>query len=162
MKGKEKKKDYCECLVGAKPEKKLKYFLLGSQRSTMYYEARHRSKNIHLMWMESPRWGEVRCYPCVLETDEGTLVYQSSALDECRDNNYRLAETVSANFNRENIVTDFLVTQLEAKAFNEEFRRYRKEDLERAIAEAERENGITHGEEKAEEEAPALPENEEK
>ena len=140
-----KEKDYCDYLVGTKPapnkKKGLLNFLLGVQRNVNYYDARHREKPIRLLWMETPRWSSMRCYPCVLEREGEILVFQSGVLKECKENNLRLVREWMATVDRERLETDFEVEALESKTFDEIFRRYRKEDLERAIAEAERMNG---------------------
>lgn len=137
-----KEKDYCPALVGARKKTTLKTLLLGSQRSSVYYEAKHRTANIHLIWIEGMRLGECRCYPCVLETAEEIMVFESSNIPICRENNVRLAEKWQSLVNSENIATDYIVTEMPAKEFQVVFARYKREDLDRAIAQAERENGI--------------------
>ncbi len=145
-----KEKDYSVFLVGAKPEenkgKRILNFLLGSQRKVHYYDARHRENGVRLMWMESMRWNEMRCYPCVLEKEDETIVFQSGNLKDCRDNNLRLVREWESVVDKDRLEREYEVEALTAKDFDEIFRKYRKEDLERAIAQAERENGIVKDE----------------
>lgn len=153
---KTKEKDYSDYLVGKRTEtnkkKNILTFLLGSHRNVNYYDAHHKDGNIRLLWMETPRWSEMRCYPCVLEREEECIVFQSGNLKDCRENNLRLVREWEATVDKYRLEQEYEVEAMTAKEFDEIFRRYRKEDLERAIAEAERQNGIVHEEQDPKEE----------
>lgn len=142
---KDKVKDYTDYLIGAVTKstgQKLKEFFFGKGKTMNCYQARSRDGQVMLLWMEAYRWSSIYCYPCVLETPEETMVFETGAVLDCKENNARLVERWTATVNRENIVTDYEVEELKREDFYEMFRRYRKEDLDRAIAQAERENGI--------------------
>lgn len=146
----EKKKTYCRYIVGPRqPESKGKavwQFFFGSQRKAFYYETLDEEKDLYLLWIETKRWGEMRCYPCVFRKGEEMLVFQSDVLEECRKNNYRLVEEWEASVDRERVNGACQVKDLSPKEFQELFSRYRKEDLDRAIARAEKENGLAKDE----------------
>ena len=157
---KEKVKDYTEHLIGAVNKstgQKIKEFFFGSGKTTNCYRARHRTDNIRLLWMEAARWGTVYCYPCALETEDEILVFETGAALDCKENNARLVKKWTGLVNQENIVTDYEVEELKKDDFYDLFKQYRKDDLDRAIARAERENGIVHPEEAEEEAPPAQP-----
>lgn len=137
-----KAKDYTDYLIGATPKStrgKLLTFLLGSQRAAAFYDARHLENGTRLMWIETNRWGDLRCYPCVLETPEEILVFETGDLPECKKNNLRLVERWEQTVNSQTIITDYTVTEVEKKPFYEIFHRYRQEDLDRAVAQAKAE-----------------------
>lgn len=153
---KDKVKDYTDYLIGAVKKstgQKIKEFFFGKGKTMNCYRARHRDARITLLWMEAYRWSSIYCYPCVLETEEETLVFETGAVLDCKENNARLVEKWTSMVNRDNIVTEYEVEELKRDEFYELFKRYRKEDLDRAIAQAELENGIVH-----EAEPEALPE----
>lgn len=156
----EKKKNYCAYVIGSRKEeargKTILRFLFGSQRKAYYYETRDEERDLYLLWIETKRWGEMRCYPCVLRKGGETIVFQSNVLKECEENNDRLVEEWERCVDRERVNAVCQVNDLTSKEFQELFSRYRKEDLDRAISRAEQENGLADGtpEALAEEAAP--------
>ena len=158
---KDKVKDYTEHLIGAVNKstgQKIKEFFFGSGKATNCYRARHRTDNIRLLWMEAARWGTIYCYPCALETEDEILVFETGAALDCKENNARLVTKWTGLVNQENIVTDYEVEELKKDDFYDLFKQYRKDDLDRAIARAELENGIVHEEPPAPEEPETLAE----
>ena len=149
----EKKKNYCKYVVGPRQAesrgKAILRFFFGSQRKAFYYETQDEEQDLYLLWIETRRWGEMRCYPCVLRKGEEILVFQSDVLKECRENNYRLVDEWESCVDRERVNAVCQVNDLSPKEFQELFSRYRKEDLDRAIARAERENGLLNDEPEA-------------
>lgn len=158
---KDKVKDYTEHLIGAVNKstgQKIKEFFFGSGKATNCYRARHRTENIRLLWMEAARWGTIYCYPCALETEDEILVFETGAALDCKENNARLVKKWTGLVNQENIVTDYEVEELKKDDFYDLFKQYRKDDLDRAIARAELENGIVREEDPAPEEPETLAE----
>ena len=47
-----------------KKKSKIKAFFLGDSHRACYYEARHKTQDIYLLWIEAPRFGKTLTYPC--------------------------------------------------------------------------------------------------
>lgn len=133
-------KYYTDPLVNElKQKKKISAFFFGDWRRTSYYEARHREKNIYLLWIEGSHFGKVICYPCVLEREGELLVFENGNLSISKENNERLVQVWQDTVDSQRIREEFDVTELDSKKFNPLFSQYRKRHLEQAIAEAEAE-----------------------
>lgn len=131
---------YTEALVNElKNKKKIVAFFLGDWRRTSYYEARHREKDIYLLWIEGMHFGKPICYPCALRDGEELLAFENSTLPISKDNNAELIRRWNETVDSQRIRDEYDVTELERKAFNPLFSQYRKEHLEQAIAKAEAE-----------------------
>ena len=123
-----KEKDYTAALVGKKPEKKRRGFLsmlTPSSEQALFYEAVRNDQAVHLMWIEFERLGTLCCYPCLLETDEETLVFlQGSDKDVKEENAYmirRWNETIDPDK-----LTDYTVLTPGAEEFYALFKDYRR------------------------------------
>lgn len=102
-----------------------KDLFLGFRRREKYYEARDEEGTLHLLWMESPRFGVLAAYPCAL-TEEGRppMVFDPSGNPAADENNALFLqrwEELSLPDRRESLI----IRTLEEKEFRAAYRRCR-------------------------------------
>ena len=113
-----------------KQRKKLKAFFFGDSRRNAYYEARHKTDNVYLLWIEGIYFGKVICYPCVIERGSVLQVFENSNLPVSQENNDRLVEDWLRLVCPENVREEYEVKELDAKGFNPLFGEYRRRHLD--------------------------------
>lgn len=113
-----------------KQRKKLKAFFFGDSRRNAYYEARHKTDNVYLLWIEGIYFGKVICYPCVIERGSVLQVFENSNLPVSQENNDRLVEDWLRLVCPENVREEYEVKELDAKDFNPLFGEYRRRHLD--------------------------------
>ena len=113
-----------------KQRKKLKAFFFGDSRRNAYYEARHKTDNVYLLWIEGIYFGKVICYPCVIERGSVLQVLENSNLPVSQENNDRLVEDWLRLVCPENVREEYEVKELDAKDFNPLFGEYRRRHLD--------------------------------
>ena len=113
-----------------KQRKKLKAFFFGDSRRNAYYEARHKTDNVYLLWIEGIYFGKVICYPCVIERGSVLQVFENSNLPVSQENNDRLVEDWLRLVCPENVREEYEVRELDAKDFNPLFGEYRRRHLD--------------------------------
>jgi len=113
-----------------KQRKKVKAFFFGDSRRNAYYEARHKTDNVYLLWIEGIYFGKVICYPCVIERGSELQVFENSNLPVSKENNDRLVEDWLRLVCPENVREEYEVKELDAKDFNPLFGEYRRRHLD--------------------------------
>lgn len=130
-------KHYTEALVNeVKKKKKLSAFFLGDWRRTCYYEARHREKDLYLLWIEGAHFGKVICYPCIIREMDHLMAYENGTLTVNQENNNALVTRWMEVVDPEILKRDYDLKPLEAKEFNALFHKYQKQHLDAEIAKA--------------------------
>ena len=130
-------KHYTQPLVNeVKKKKKVTAFFLGDWRRTCYYEARHREKDLYLLWIEGIHFGKVICYPCIIRDMDKLYAFENGNLSINIENNDALVRLWNDLVDPETLQRDFDVTTLEAKDFNNTFRKYQKQHLDAEISKA--------------------------
>ena len=127
---------YCtEALIDEVRQKnKIKAFFLGDSRRTCYYEARHKTRDIYLLWLEASRFGKVICYPCILRKDGELRAFENGNLQINKQNNDELVTVWEQVVDAQRIKEEYTVTELDRKDFNEAFKTQQKEHLDTEIA----------------------------
>ncbi len=127
---------YCtEALVNeVKKKNKVKAFFLGDSRRTCYYEARHKTRDIYLLWIEAPHFGKALCYPCVLRMDGVLYAFENGNMDINKQNNDQLVTLWEQVVDEQRLKAEYTVTELEKKDFNSAFKTQQKEHLDAEIA----------------------------
>lgn len=113
-----------------KQRKKLKAFFFGDSRRTAYYEARHKTENVYLLWIEGIYFGKVICYPCVIERGSELQVFENSNLPVSQENNDRLVADWQALTDPDTFREVYEVKELDSKDFNPLFGEYRRRHLD--------------------------------
>ena len=130
-------KHYTAALVNeVKKKKKVLGFFFGDWRRTCYYEARHKEKDLYLLWIEGSHFGKVITYPCILREYDTLMAYENGNMTVNKENNDQLVRYWSEVVNPEILQRDFDVTTLDAKEFNAAFHKYQKQHLDEEIAKA--------------------------
>ena len=130
-------KHYTQPLVNeVKQKKKIAAFFLGDWRRTCYYEARHREKDLYLLWIEGIHFGKVICYPCIIREMDQLYAFENGNMSINIENNDQLVRLWNDIVDPESIKRDFDVKALEAKEFNATFRKYQKQHLDAEISKA--------------------------
>lgn len=130
-------KHYTQPLVNeVKQKKKIAAFFLGDWRRTCYYEARHREKDLYLLWIEGIHFGKVICYPCIIREMDQLYAFENGNMSINIENNDQLVRLWNEVVDPESIKRDFDVKVLEAKEFNATFRKYQKQHLDAEISKA--------------------------
>ena len=130
-------KHYTEALVNeVKKKKKVMAFFLGDWRRTCYYEARHREKDLYLLWIEGSHFGKVITYPCILREYDKLMAYENGNMTINKENNDQLVQYWTEVVNPEILARDFDLKTLTAKEFNVVFHKYQMQHLDAEIAKA--------------------------
>ena len=127
---------YCtEPLIDeVRKKNKIKAFFLGDSRRTCYYEARHKTRDIYLLWIEAPHFGKTICYPCALRMDGHLRAFENGNLEINKQNNDELVAAWDQVVDAQRVKEEYTVTELEKKDFNSYFKLYQKEHLDAEIA----------------------------
>lgn len=124
-----------EALVNeVKKKKKVLAFFLGDSRRTCYYEARHKTRDIYLLWIEAPHFGKALCYPCILRMDGVLRAFENGGMDINKKNNDELITIWEQVVDAQRIKTEYTYVELEKKEFNSLFKTQQKEHLDAEIA----------------------------
>lgn len=130
-------KHFTQPLVNeVKKKKRVAGFFLGDWRRTCYYEARHRQRDLYLLWIEGSRFGKVTCYPCIIRDMDKLYAYENGNMTVNLENNDYLVQLWNDVVDADRIKTDYDVKELDAKEFNSTFRKYQKQHLDAEIAKA--------------------------
>lgn len=130
-------KYYTVALVNeVKKKKKLLGLFFGDWRRTCYYEARHKEKDLYLLWIEGSHFGKVITYPCILRENDKLMAYENGNMTINKENNDQLVRYWSEVVNPEILQREFDLTTLDAKEFNAAFHKYQKQHLDEEIAKA--------------------------
>ena len=127
---------YCtEALINeVKSKNKLKAFFFGDSRRNCYYEARHKTRDIYLLWIEASQFGKVICYPCILRMDGVLRAFENGNLEINKQNNNEMISIWEQVVDAQRIKEEYTVTELEKKEFNTSFKTQQKEHLDAEIA----------------------------
>jgi len=130
-------KHYTQPLVNeVKQKKKIAAFFLGDWRRTCYYEARHREKDLYLLWIEGIHFGKVICYPCIIRDMDKLYAFENGNMSINIENNDQLVQLWNDIVDPETLQRDYDLKTLEAKEFNATFRKYQKQHLDAEISKA--------------------------
>ena len=130
-------KHYTQPLVNeVKQKKKIAAFFLGDWRRTCYYEARHREKDLYLLWIEGIHFGKVICYPCIIREMDKLYAFENGNMSINIENNDQLVQLWNDIVDPDILKRDFDLKTLEAKEFNATFRKYQKQHLDAEISKA--------------------------
>ena len=130
-------KHYTQPLVNeVKQKKKIAAFFLGDWRRTCYYEARHREKDLYLLWIEGIHFGKVICYPCIIREMDQLYAFENGNMSINIENNDKLVQLWNDIVDPDILKRDFDLKTLEAKEFNATFRKYQKQHLDAEISKA--------------------------
>lgn len=140
---------YCtEALINeVRKKNKIKAFFLGDSRRTCYYEARHKTRDIYLLWIEAPHFGKTLTYPCILRKDGVLRAFENGNLEINKQNNDELVTVWEQVVDAQRIKEEYTVTELEKKDFNSAFKDQQKEHLDAEIAKMLEQEMETMGEE---------------
>ncbi|MBR6573475.1 MAG: hypothetical protein IKK61_00585 [Clostridia bacterium] len=127
---------YCtEALVNeVRKKNKIKAFFLGDSRRTCYYEARHKTRDIYLLWIEAPHFGKTLCYPCILRMDGVLRAFENGNLEINKQNNDELVTVWEQVVDEQRLKTEYTYNELEKKDFNLVFKTQQKEHVDAEIA----------------------------
>ena len=127
---------YCtEPLVNeVKKKNKIKAFFLGDSRRACYYEARHKTQDIYLLWIESPHFGKTLTYPCILRKDGVLYAFENGSMSINKENNEALVTLWEQVVDEQRLKTEYTYIELDKKDFNNAFKDQQKEHLDSEIA----------------------------
>lgn len=124
-----------EALVNeVKKKKKVLAFFFGDSRRTCYYEARHKTRDIYLLWIEAPHFGKTLTYPCILRMDGVLRAFENGGMDINKRNNDELITIWEQVVDEQRLKTEYTYVELEKKEFNSLFKTQQKEHLDAEIA----------------------------
>ena len=119
-----------------KKKSKIKAFFLGDSHRACYYEARHKTQDIYLLWIEAPRFGKTLTYPCIMRKDGVLYAFENGNMSINIENNDKLVQLWNDIVDPDILKRDFDLKTLEAKEFNATFRKYQKQHLDAEISKA--------------------------
>ena len=127
---------YCtEALINeVRKKNKIKAFFLGDSRRTCYYEARHKTRDIYLLWIEAPHFGKTLTYPCILRKDGVLRAFENGNLEINKQNNDELVTVWEQVVDEQRLKTEYTYNELEKKDFNLVFKTQQKEHVDAEIA----------------------------
>ncbi len=114
-------------LVGdAEKKASFRELFFGQRRAARYYRARDAAGGLTLLWMEAPRFGTLRAYPCVLqERGKTPMVFSSAASALAAEYNAAMLRRWEELCLPERLAAMPVETMTE-KEFREEYRRFRR------------------------------------
>ncbi|MBQ7086771.1 MAG: hypothetical protein IJM96_04770 [Clostridia bacterium] len=113
----------------------------------MHYEAKHKTDNIYIMWMET-RAMRTRCaYPCLIIEDGDLMVFKPSKSIGAGQENAAMLKRWALLVTPQNIETEWIVGEVDKDVFAERYKKAQDGTLLEGMKQAE--------------EAPAIEENEE-
>lgn len=133
-----KEKDYTAALVGKMPEKKrhgILAMLAPKSDQALFYEAVRNDQAVHLMWIEFERLGTLCAYPCLLETDDQTMVFLQGSEPEIKKNNREMIRLWNETIDKDKLA-DYTVLTPSAEDFYALFKDYRARAARAVVDEA--------------------------
>ena len=88
----------------------------------MHYEAKHKTENIYILWMETKMMRKRVTLPCALIEEGSALIFKSSSNFATGKENSMLLKRWSLFVSPQNINTDWDVTFLEKEEFLEKYK----------------------------------------
>ena len=120
-------KNYTPVLVNtSKPKWSLKTFFLGSSAAKNYfYCARHKTDDIYILWIETTRFGNSFCFPCVLDEQGDAMVYLTGRGLKNSTQNSAMIQRWNLFVKPSTFEAEFDCKELTPADFHEEYGRYK-------------------------------------
>lgn len=121
-KGVDRMKAYTDVLIN-KVEGGHKWYRPDPDLPVMHYEAKHKTENIYIMWMET-RMMRRRCaLPCILIEDGDPMVFKPSKSIGAGQENAAMLKRWALLVTPQNIDTEWIVAEVEKDVFAERYKK---------------------------------------
>lgn len=121
-------KAYTDVLIN-KVEGGSKWYKADPYLALKHYEAKHKTEDIYIMWMETKMMRRRCALPCVLAEDGDALVFKASKSIAVAQENADILKRWSLIVTPENILTDWDVNELEQEEFSKKYKMIQNGEL---------------------------------